>query len=82
MYVNCCVCEQDKGPVIEGLALDMADVLKNHVIPDEVDEKMYNGIQDVKAAGFLVNDVFDAIMLERQFSSFSKADLPDDDKVE
>lgn len=65
--------KKDRGKVIEGLAPDIQKLIDEHKIQDTCAEVTYNGIQELKDCGFRVNDEFEAIMLQRQYSKIANA---------
>lgn len=64
---------KDRGKVIPGLAPDIQKLIDTHKITDTSAEVTYNGITELKDCGCRVNDEFEAIMLQRQFSRIANS---------
>lgn len=58
----------DLGTIIDGLAPDLNKMIESGVVPDSASEIVYNQLDDIKSVGYRVNDVFEAIMLQRHYS--------------
>ena len=66
------VCKFDKntdlGKTFEGLAPDINRMIETHQVTDGSSEVVYNGIKDLKDCGVLVDDVFEAILMQRSIT--------------
>lgn len=58
----------DLGTIIDGLAPDLNKMIQSGVVPDSGSEIVYNQLDDIKSVGYRVNDVFEAIMLQRHYA--------------
>ena len=66
------VCKFDKntdlGKTFEGLAPDINRMIETHQGTDGSSEVVYNGIKELKDCGALVDDVFEAILMQRSIT--------------
>lgn len=66
------ICKFDKntdiGKTFEGLAPDINRMIETHQVTDGSSEVVYNGIKDLKDCGVLVDDVFEAILMQRSIT--------------
>ena len=66
------ICKYDKntdiGKTFEGLAPDINRMIETHQVTDGSSEVVYNGIKDLKDCGVLVDDVFEAILMQRSIT--------------
>lgn len=58
----------DLGTIIDGLAPDLNKMIQSGLVPDSASEIVYNQLDDIKSIGYRVNDVFEAIMLQRHYT--------------
>lgn len=58
---------RDVGKVILGLAADINQMIETHSIPATGEDVSYNGIENIEEVGNRVDDVFDGLMIARQF---------------
>lgn len=60
---------EDLGKTFQGLAPDIDKLIETHQVSDTCADVIYNGIQDIKECGGLVDDVFEAILMQRSITS-------------
>ena len=58
----------DVGKTFEGLAPDINRMIETHQVTDGSSEVVYNGIKELKDCGALVDDVFEAILMQRSIT--------------
>lgn len=61
--------KKDVGKTFQGLAPDINRLIETHQVVDSSSEVVYNGIEDLKSCGVLVDDVFEAILMQRSITS-------------
>lgn len=57
----------DLGTVIVGLNVDINNMIETHSIPASASDVVYNDIDNIEDVGERIDDVFDGIMIARQF---------------
>lgn len=65
----CKVNKSDLYQVVEGLAVDMTDVIETGVVPEGAYDVDYNEIEDVHSVGKRVDNVFSAVDVQKSVSS-------------
>lgn len=61
--------KKDVGKTFQGLAPDINKMIETHQVTDGSSEVVYNQISELKDCGFLVDDVFEAILMQRSITS-------------
>lgn len=61
--------KKDVGKTFQGLAPDINRLIETHQVVDSSSEVVYNGIEDLKSCGVLVDDVFEALLMQRSITS-------------
>lgn len=56
---------RDVGKVIQGLAPDINQMLKTHVVPNAASDVVYNQLMELEQVGVRINDDFDMLMIAR-----------------
>lgn len=52
-------CGSDRGPVFEGLAVNLNEIIEKHTISDQSQEVSSNELERIEDIGFRVNEEFD-----------------------
>lgn len=52
-------CGQDRGPVFEGLAVNINEIIEHHTISDSSQEVSSNELQRIEDIGYRINEDFD-----------------------
>lgn len=58
---------RDQGFVIEGLGVDVNNLLETNMVPDTQTDVFYNELSDVESVGVRINDDFEAMMVMRKY---------------
>lgn len=58
----------DIGKTFQGLDPDINKMIETHQVADGSSEVIYNGIQELKDCGCIVDDVFEAILMQRSIT--------------
>lgn len=58
----------DIGKTFQGLEPDINKMIETHQVADGSSEVIYNGIKELKDCGAIVDDVFEAILMQRSIT--------------
>ena len=58
----------DIGKTFQGLEPDINKMIETHQVTDGSSEVIYNGIKELKDCGAIVDDVFEAILMQRSIT--------------
>ena len=58
----------DVGKIFQGLEPDINKMIETHQVTDGSSEVIYNGIKELKDCGAIVDDVFEAILMQRSIT--------------